>query len=91
MKTGIPIFTAGAIVLVVAMMVIPLPPFLLDMSPAVAARGKIRRAERRGDPHHPDEAAGGARAPRPREGAPPGRQRLPRPPARRPRVIRLIG
>jgi LDH2 family malate/lactate/ureidoglycolate dehydrogenase len=26
-----------------------LPPFLLDMSPAVAARGKIRRAERRGE------------------------------------------
>jgi LDH2 family malate/lactate/ureidoglycolate dehydrogenase len=26
------------------------PPFLLDMSPAVAARGKIRRAERRGEP-----------------------------------------
>jgi LDH2 family malate/lactate/ureidoglycolate dehydrogenase len=25
------------------------PPFLLDMSPAVAARGKIRRAERRGE------------------------------------------
>ena len=26
-----------------------LPPFLLDMSPAVAARGKIRKAERRGE------------------------------------------
>jgi LDH2 family malate/lactate/ureidoglycolate dehydrogenase len=26
-----------------------LPPFLLDMSPAVAARGKIRRAQRRGE------------------------------------------
>jgi LDH2 family malate/lactate/ureidoglycolate dehydrogenase len=26
-----------------------LPPFVLDMSPAVAARGKIRRAERRGE------------------------------------------
>ena len=25
------------------------PPFMLDMSPAVAARGKIRRAERRGE------------------------------------------
>ncbi len=27
-----------------------LPPFVLDMSPAVAARGKIRKAERRGEP-----------------------------------------
>jgi len=26
-----------------------LPPFLLDMSPAVAARGKVRRAQRRGE------------------------------------------
>jgi LDH2 family malate/lactate/ureidoglycolate dehydrogenase len=27
-----------------------LPPFVLDMSPAVAARGKIRLAEKRGEP-----------------------------------------